>query len=197
MILHLNRFVSDSDSTLGILTIDGKFQCFTLEDAYRETKLAGRTRIAAGDYDVKTRKHGRICAAHRRRFGHEHGLEICDVPEFTDVLIHCGNSHEDTRGCILVGATASARPGDMSIGMSRIAYVDLYQAVIEDCCGGSLKLHIQGDGEEGLNEVSAKRMDEYRHEAMLHVGMMGKHVAVRPQDVIDMCAEIRHRRPLP
>ena len=33
--------------------------------------------------------------------------QIMDVPGFTDILIHCGNTHEHTSGCILVGDSLS------------------------------------------------------------------------------------------
>ena len=59
MKFEVQRFSSQSDSTLGILfdVTDGrKFLCFTLEDEAREVKVKGETRIPAGTYKLKLRK---------------------------------------------------------------------------------------------------------------------------------------------
>ena len=39
MKIELKRFSSQSDTTLGLLFVDGEFECFTLEDEYREEKI--------------------------------------------------------------------------------------------------------------------------------------------------------------
>ena len=36
MKLELKRFSAGNDSTLGLMFVDGEFECFTLEDEYRE-----------------------------------------------------------------------------------------------------------------------------------------------------------------
>ena len=56
MKLELKRFSSQSDTTLGLLFVDGEFECFTLEDEYREEKVKGETRIPAGTYKVEKRE---------------------------------------------------------------------------------------------------------------------------------------------
>ena len=56
MELKVVRFYSDSDSTMGCLTVDGKFQCWTVEDEHRDIKVKGETRIPAGTYEVKFRE---------------------------------------------------------------------------------------------------------------------------------------------
>lgn len=145
MELILQRFTHDGESTLGMLTLDGAFQCFTLEDAYRKTKIFGRTRINAGTYSLIPRHHGRIQQSHKRRWGHPFVIEIANVPLFTDVLIHCGNNHEHTKGCVLVGDIANATWTDMSIGASRVAYERLYGEVCNACSAGSLTLTIRDE----------------------------------------------------
>ena len=56
MKLHVMRFSSQKDSTLGLLfdESNGKreFLCYTLEDEYRENKVMHETRIPAGTYDT-------------------------------------------------------------------------------------------------------------------------------------------------
>ena len=44
---------------------------------------------------------------------------ILDVPDFTGVRIHAGNTSADTDGCILLGSTWA---GKDFIGNSKIAY---------------------------------------------------------------------------
>jgi len=58
-------------------------------------------------------------------------LEVQNVPGFEYILIHTGNTDEHTAGCLLTGESATITKGDMSIGMSRIAYTKLYAMVIE------------------------------------------------------------------
>lgn len=101
MILELVRRWSTGDTTTGTLTVDGAPECFTLEDLVRtahgedihRVKVAGATAIPAGTYAVTmydSPRHGRVPLLH-------------DVPDFTMVEIHGGNTAKDTQGCILVG----------------------------------------------------------------------------------------------
>lgn len=110
MNLELLRVSSQEDSTLGVLyerTPDRKFLCFTIEDEYRSAKVPGETRIPKGYYEVKLRKHGGFHQRYSERFPfHEGMLELQNVPNFTDVLIHCGNTDDDTAGCLLLGDNA-------------------------------------------------------------------------------------------
>ena len=83
------------DTTIGRLYLDGKFTCYTLEDAIRPAwlKIQDRTAIPSGHYIVKNTfspKFKRITP------------EIFNVPNFFAIRIHGGNTHEDTSGCILV-----------------------------------------------------------------------------------------------
>jgi len=131
MLLTIERLFDDGDATLGILRINGKFRCFTLEDEYRAEKIAGETRIPAGFYDVKLRKEGGF---HNRysnhpRIGpiHKGMLHLQNVPGFEWILIHCGNTDEHTAGCLLVGLHGLTEIGGApKVGRSVDAYVDIY-----------------------------------------------------------------------
>ncbi len=50
------RIARDNESTLGLLTVDGKKFSFVIEDEKRDIKVKGETRISAGLYPVKFRK---------------------------------------------------------------------------------------------------------------------------------------------
>lgn len=108
--------------------------CWTLEDRYSRSKIYGETRIPAGLYRMRKRNWGGTFGKYRDRFGHEFVVEICDVPNYSDVLIHIGNTANNTLGCLLVGCHANKSFGqdpdaDPTIGHSTKAYLDLYQDV--------------------------------------------------------------------
>lgn len=52
MILTLKRLHKTDRSTIGELSIDGKFQCYTLEDLERTIKIKSETAIPKGTYKV-------------------------------------------------------------------------------------------------------------------------------------------------
>ena len=113
--LKLVRFIHAKHETQGLLMWDvpGKdvgFLCFTLEDEYRAEKVKHHTRIPEGIYKLELRRYGGFHARYQERYGsdwHKGMLEVLDVPGFTDILVHCGNTDEDTSGCILVGDSLS------------------------------------------------------------------------------------------
>ena len=125
MELHQNRLIDDGEATLGLLPLP-RDNCFTLEDQHQDAKVAGETRIPAGRYEVVKRTHGRFYEAYKERWGHAWGLEISDVPGFTDILIHTGNKDEHTAGCLLVGYGADIS-GEAEISRSRSAYEMVFE----------------------------------------------------------------------
>jgi hypothetical protein len=142
MKLDVIRFTSDEDTTLSQIYVDSKFICFGLEDEYRETKVSSETRIPAGEYKIEVRNYGGFNSRYQRKFGklHQGMLEIKDIPDFTDVLIHIGNTDDNTAGCLLVGYGAISRQGNMSIQYSTDAYKDLYEQVIMAAYAGNLTI---------------------------------------------------------
>lgn len=69
-------------------------------------------------------------------------LHILDVPNFTFILIHCGNTDEDTAGCLLVGTSVNITVREMSIGGSRVAYRKFYPKVIQAALEGGLEIEL-------------------------------------------------------
>lgn len=139
MELEVLRFSSQKDSTNGLLfnITDGKreFICYTLEDEHREKKVKHDTRIPQGTYKITLRTWGGFHSKYSRRFADVHigMLEIANVPGFTDILIHGGNTDEDTSGCLLVGNSqkSNIQTSNGFIGESIEAYLDLYKMVRE------------------------------------------------------------------
>ena len=63
---------------------------------------------------------------------HKGMLWLQDVPGFEYVLIHKGNTDEDSAGCILVGYTANENITQQgSVGSSGKAYVDVYKKIVQ------------------------------------------------------------------
>jgi len=142
--LALERIATDGASTIGILFLDGVFQCFALEDQYRAVKVAGETRIPAGTYRIGLRNEGGLAQKYASRFPdiHRGMLWLRDVPGFRWVYLHVGNRDDDTLGCILVGDAATATAGDMMVGASRAAYRRFYPVVVDAAEAGALEITI-------------------------------------------------------
>lgn len=127
MKLLLDRFKSNSDTTLGKLYIDDNFECYILEDEFRTKKVWGETRIPAGTYEIKFRKEGKFHKRYSERFREFHigMLHLQDVPNFKYVYIHIGNDDDDTAGCLLTGKYIV----NWTLQGSTIAYEHLYKQV--------------------------------------------------------------------
>lgn len=138
--LKLLRFKHTEVDTQGLLLWDQPgtsptFLCFTIEDEHRDRKVKHHTRIPEGIYSLELRRYGGFHARYQERYGadwHKGMIEVKDVPGFTDILIHCGNTEKDTSGCILVGDSLS--PG--FLGSSRDAYSRIYPEVRDLLLGG-------------------------------------------------------------
>ena len=78
--------------------MDRKYFCDTLEDCCRdldkEEKVMNETAIPEGTYEVIVN----VSAKFRRKLP-----LLLDVPHFSGIRIHRGNTDKDTSGCILVG----------------------------------------------------------------------------------------------
>lgn len=141
----LTRFGHGDSSTLGRLAVPGFAPVYTLEDRYREgPKVPGETRIPAGTYRVTLRTEGGFHDRYSRRFPELHRgmLWLRDVPGFEWILVHCGNTDEDTRGCILVGVAPAFAGGEFQVLSSTKAYRDVYPALAEAAAADDLVLEI-------------------------------------------------------
>ena len=114
MDLRVKRLEFSDDSTIGELSVDGQFECYTLEDKVRPVKIMGKTAIPAGRYE--------IVINFSQRFQKPLPL-LLNVPNFEGVRIHPGNVSANTEGCILVGDTKDVD----FIGNSRLAFNRLFQ----------------------------------------------------------------------
>lgn len=137
--LVIRRLHTGSHGTVGMVhTSDDGPVCFSLEDPEHAVKIAGDTAIPAGVYPLRWRQTGKWAGRFRDRLGVLGSLEVCDIPGFTDVLLHPGNTKRDTAGCILLGDAADLQVS--SIWRSRIACERLYRWI--DQQGGPWQIDI-------------------------------------------------------
>lgn len=148
MKITVSRFLSDTDATLSSISVDGDFVCFGLEDEYREDKVMHETRIPAGEYPVTLRTVGGFHGRYSKKFSglHKGMLWVRDVPGFEYILIHVGNTDDNTSGCLLVGEGASTS-GELRVSNSVLAYEKLYSKVVDAAASGSLVIeYVDNDG---------------------------------------------------
>lgn len=102
--------IAQSDATYGVLVKDGKPLCVTLEDPWNDNQRRISC-IPEGEYDCiphSTNKYPKV-------------WEVTKVPNRTAILIHAGNTTDDTEGCILVGKQFGQVNGKYGIINSGIA----------------------------------------------------------------------------
>ncbi|MBD8489034.1 hypothetical protein IFO69_09780 [Echinicola sp. CAU 1574] len=124
------RYLDDGESTLGLLFLRNQFFAYTLEDTFRAEKIHGKTRIPEGFYSVDFLKEQtpKTLAYRNSRPWFDYHLEIKNVPNFSNIYIHVGNTHEDTKGCILIADGVNASTSK-SVAMSRQAYERFYKKI--------------------------------------------------------------------
>lgn len=132
MELTLNRIFLGSSATIGELYIDKKYIADTLEDRVRPEgeKVYGKTAIPEGTYEM--------VLSYSPRFK-KILPEILNVPNFTGIRIHCGNSSADSSGCILVGTWDGEKEDWVSD--SKIAFNKL-MSLLEEATNNKEKITI-------------------------------------------------------
>lgn len=122
MELTLNGIFLGTVATIGELWVNNSHLCDTLEDRVRPEgeKVYGQTAIPEGTYEVKLTYSPRFKKILP---------EILNVPNFSGIRIHTGNSSKDTEGCILVG-TWDGKKEDW-ISDSKIAFNKLMSLLQE------------------------------------------------------------------
>lgn len=133
MNITVQRYSDNSESTTSLVYINNKFFCYGLEDEARTLKVFGETCIPVGTYKIGLRTTGGHNARYKDRFKFHVGmLHVLDVPNFKYILIHIGNSDDDTAGCLLLGdAVNNNTINDGFISSSTQAYIRFYKYVID------------------------------------------------------------------
>jgi Family of unknown function (DUF5675) len=132
MEISVHRHPSEGGSTISDVYIGSRWQCVFIEDQVREVvgvpvtewKIPGTTAIPSGRY--------RVTLTMSNRFKRIMPL-LNNVPGFSGIRIHPGNTAADTEGCLLPGTSVGA--DDRMVVGSRVAYAALYakiEAAIND-----------------------------------------------------------------
>lgn len=119
--LTLKRINSSSECVLGVLELDDKEICKTLELPWRDNQK-GISCIPTGEYKLSPYPSS--------RFGEVYIVN--DVPNRTGILIHTGNTADDIQGCILVGDSYGKLNGKKAVLNSRQAFNLLKETLREE-----------------------------------------------------------------
>ena len=97
--IKIKRIAFKDTYTIGRLTVNGLFISDTIEDKVRilnsiEDKVYGETAIPAGTYNADI--------YFSKKFGYK-VIRLFDVPYFSGIYIHKGNTAKDSHGCLIVG----------------------------------------------------------------------------------------------
>lgn len=123
MYMQVFRVRLHETRTVGQLYIDGVLFCFTLEDKVREVegqpvekwKVKDETAIPAGTYTVTLENSP--------KFGID-TITVQQVPGYSGIRIHAGNTEQNTEGCIILGYKLND-DGTIRVGTTRPAVADL------------------------------------------------------------------------
>jgi len=131
--LKIKRTIFGSTYTIGEWSVEGMPFCQSLEDTDRgltkdmslaqikKIKVYGKTCIPYGRYEIRLTQSPKLSSKpYSKEFN---GLvpELIDVPGYSGIRMHPGNSSADTDGCLLPGENRT--PGRLV--NSTIAYTDL------------------------------------------------------------------------
>jgi len=128
MELQLKREIFTDESTIGSLTIDGKFECYILEDKDRginntltleqilRVKVYGKTAIPYGRYEIEWTMSARFKVFMPI---------LLNVKGYAGIRIHKGNTELDSLGCLLCGT----RKKSNMITESTLATRNLYAKI--------------------------------------------------------------------
>lgn len=104
----LRRDAHRDDGTFGVLMRDAEILCVTCEDPWNDNQ-AGISCIPPGEYECEPYSSAKYPDV----------WQVMDVPGRSLILIHQGNTEDDTRGCILVGESFGHIQGKMAVLNSR------------------------------------------------------------------------------
>ncbi|EAJ5394904.1 hypothetical protein C9731_01525 [Campylobacter coli] len=133
MKITINRRYTGKTCVIGkfkVLDDDDKilFECFSLEEDKEGLESGKDLRIPEGNYNLKRHSPSRFENTLRSITKKDDDTMINvyndDVPSSRAILIHWGNTHKDTQGCILLGLTKDNN--NESVGQSRQACKEFY-----------------------------------------------------------------------
>lgn len=124
MLLTQYRKPSVDGVTVSKMFLGAEFLYYVIEDEVREKpgvsvanwKVPGKTAIPAGKYEIVLQDSV--------RFG-PGTPTLLNVPGFTHIRIHSGNSEKDTEGCLIIGLELDSSGKRIKAGTTRPAVLAL------------------------------------------------------------------------
>ena len=144
--LELIRFETDDHATLGELVRDGVRLCYTLENRppkVEGVKEPGKSRIPPGTYPLIARTIGGFHQRYTERWDWHGPMIEIQLEGWDAVLFHCGNTHHDTAGCVLLGESYGDTAAGLTIFRSRAAYEAVYPVLTDAAMSGG-RLVVRG-----------------------------------------------------
>lgn len=146
------RNIFEKDWTISKLFIKGSLDGYSVEDEIRDVKVHGETAISYGRYKLGLRNSPKfskfflysdsqnilIEAKDKvkypliKDFVNHDLIWVLDVPNFEYVLIHWGNTDDDTDGCLIVGSSIGVVNGQQGVIGSKAYYKKFYCKVIKE-----------------------------------------------------------------
>ena len=141
--IEVLRYPSEADWTLSEFYINGVLFGFGIEDEHRDIKVKGETRIPNGVYEMElthspkfskyyyeSKRVPEISKVKTSEFSEPHKLiTLKDVPNFSRILWHWGNSDDDSMGCYIVGSSIGWVKGQRAVLGSRKKYEQIYPMI--------------------------------------------------------------------
>lgn len=151
--IKLKRVYTCPNYTIGKLYINDKHVCDTLEDTDRgldsnmsldeilSKKVYGKTAIPTGTYPISLNIYSPSKGSKEPYKSVCNGFipRLLNVPGYSGVLIHIGNTQYDTNGCILVGLNKSIG----KVSNSRSTFCQIYKQLKEEANKGPLMIKIE------------------------------------------------------
>lgn len=143
-ILKVLRKQQGNNSTLSEIYLNNQFICYGLEDIPRAKKIPGSTSIPLGMYPLGFNKDGGMNGNYYDRFPklHRGMIEIKDIPGFSYIYIHIGNTHKETAGCLLVGTGYVFEHEEYLLLQSVTAYKKLYALLVDLLVEGEVFIEV-------------------------------------------------------
>jgi len=128
LLIKIKRISYLTDTTLGVLMIEGVPLCMTLEPPWKNNEKRVSC-IPVGSYHCER--------VRSPKFGNT--FEVNNVSGRGDILFHIGNVAEDTSGCILLGSEFGEIDGSPAVLNSKNAIQKFFR-ITKDINEFSLKI---------------------------------------------------------
>ena len=143
MELQLHRYKTNQLGTQGLLLINNKYFCHTLELPWLNNKtyvsciIAGRYKLIQRTESGKAKRQKYFYKGRPLENIMSNGMiEISGIPGRSMILIHKGNSTNDIQGCVLIGENIITYPSSSRVHTSQKAYERFYPIVMGELLKG-------------------------------------------------------------